>query len=57
MKFMKEAMAVRAAAEQELANEQFRAAVEAEKVRLRTHKTWRQRFTAWLPFTITWKNT
>jgi hypothetical protein len=49
------AAAVRFVAEEEVRQERFRAAVEAEKARLRTHLPLIQRLAAYLPFTITRK--
>lgn len=46
---------VRQRALEELRNEAFRAAVEAEKVRLKTHRTLWQKVLDLLPFTITIK--
>lgn len=46
---------IRREAARELAEEQQRAAIEAEKARLRNRKTVWQRIAAALPFTITWK--
>ncbi len=46
---------IRETAARELQEEQFRAAVEAEKSRLRTRKTVWQRIVAALPFIIIWK--
>lgn len=42
-------------AQREIASEQFRAAVEAEKARIRTRQSLWSRLLAWLPFTITRK--
>lgn len=40
----------------ELADEAFRAAVEAEKAKLRTRQSLRQRLLSWVPrIAITWK--
>ncbi len=46
---------VRQRALEELRNEAFRAAVEAEKARLKTHRTLWQKMLDLLPFTITIK--
>lgn len=46
---------VRHRAQQEFEQEAFRAAVEAEKVRLRARQSLWHRLTSWLPFTITIK--
>ena len=47
---------IRETAARELQEEQRRAAIEAEKARLRNRKTVWQRLAAALPFTITWKS-
>ena len=42
-------------ARREIAQEIFRTAVEAEKLRILTHRSLWSRLLAWLPFTISWK--
>lgn len=46
---------IRETAARELHEEKLRAAIEAEKTRLRNRKTAWQHIVAMLPFTITWK--
>lgn len=46
---------IRAQALRELAEEQRRSAIAAEKARILARKSWKQRIAAFLPFTITWK--
>lgn len=48
-----DAASIRAQAERELADERRRAAVDAEKLRLTTHRTLLQRIADALPFTVT----